>query len=50
MGRGSNTFQLDATRDFGYTATNRRRWVDHMYYGIGLGGLIVLVVILLFLF
>jgi hypothetical protein len=24
--------------------------VDHVYYGIGLGGLIVLVVILLFLF
>lgn len=31
-------------------SAKRGRWVTHMYYGIGLGGLIVLVVILLFLF
>lgn len=34
----------------GYTVTNLERRVSHMYYGIGLGGLIVIVIILLVLF
>ena len=34
----------------GYTVTKRERLVSRMYYGIGIGGLIVIVVILLILF